>query len=143
MQKATSLVKFDGRGLRRFWEMTPKHRAFRYSVSVIPIRKETDLETSIKIEDLKSISEYKRAILINEEKPLKSLELLAYWIKEFRSDHIGLPVYNHLLELYAGTLLKVDNIPESELQYKNCIEHSKNTKFFDAEYRVSTIVVFL
>jgi len=58
--------------------MTPKHRAFRYSVSVIPIRKETDLETSIKIEDLKSISEYKRAILINEEKPLKSLELLAY-----------------------------------------------------------------
>ena len=72
-----------------------------------------------------------------DTKPAKAAKLLQSCIKILRKDHIGLPVYNHLLEIYAEALLRDRQFQEAELQYKNCIEHSVNKLLYDPEYRVS------
>lgn len=103
----------------------------------MPIHPKEKIEKAIKIEDLVRVHEYRRVLMIIDQKPSKAEKLIREMLKSLRSGYIGLPVYNHLLQLHVNTLISTQNFEEAELQIKNLICNSQNKFLYDPEYRVS------
>ena len=73
-------------------------------------------------------------------KPKKAEKNIKGILKNLRADHIGLPTYNHLLNIHANLLIQLEEFDEAELQFKNILEHSKNKILYDPDYRVRSIL---
>lgn len=99
-------------------KLQPKPR-FGEAIYQIPLYSEEEIEDAMKVEDLAKIEEYTKAALVAQRKPEKAQRYIKTLLKKLRTEYIGLPVYNHLLETHAKFLMINGENEEAELQLKN------------------------